>query len=129
MDKKTLLPVVSIALLSCIALMLTVIGGLYTYNTFVSDAQPVSAQAGNGGTDKGPDWSVTPVTTGGDKQHLVIVRRVDNPYDDGTAMQMAVYEVTGNNSRAQLYLVGSRLIEYEDPAPQRQADPQRLRAS
>lgn len=116
MDKKAILPAVTISLLSCIALMLAVIGGLYTYNTFVADAEPVSAQ-GNGGTDKGPSWSVTPITTGGDKQHLVIVREVENPYGSGQAMQMAVYEIQGNNATGRLYFVAARLIEYDFQLP------------
>ena len=117
MDKKTIFPAVTIALLSCVALMLTVIGGLYAYNTFAGDAQPVAAQSS--GTDKGPAWSATALTVGGDTEFMCIVKEVDNPYEDGkVATQMAVYEVRqSGTAKAELYFVASRLLEYDFQLP------------
>lgn len=117
MEKKAILPAVTIALLSCIALMLAVIGGLYTYNTFAGEAQPVAAQSS--GTDKGPTWSASALTVGGDTEVMVVIREVENPYDTGkTATQMAVYEVrlTGT-AKAELFFVASRLLEYDFQLP------------
>ncbi|MCG3185143.1 MAG: hypothetical protein ICCCNLDF_03331 [Planctomycetes bacterium] len=117
MEKKTVLPAVTIALLSCIALMLTVIGGLYAYNTFAGSAQPVAAQSS--GTDKGPDWSATSVTVGGDQEFIVVIKEVENPYEQGQkATQMAVYEVRPNSTaKAELFFVASRLLEYDFKLP------------
>jgi hypothetical protein len=116
MDRKAILPAVTIALLSCICLMLTVIGGLYAYNTFAGTAQPVAAQSG---TDKGPDWSATSVTVGGDTEYMVVIKEVENPYDAGKmASVMAVYEIKPSSSgKAEMYFVSSRLIEYDLMVP------------
>lgn len=117
MEKKTIVPAISIALLSCIALMLTVIGGLYTYNTFVADAEPVAAQSS--GQDAGPDWTVTPVTIGGDTQYTVIVQRVENPYESGKeTLQMAVYELRQRGTATcELYFIGARTLAYDFKFP------------
>lgn len=113
MEKKSVMPVVAVALLGCIALMLSVVGGLYAYNTFLGNAERVSAQS-----DKGPNWSVTPVTVGGNQQLLVVVTETENPYEQGkTTKQMAVYEVKGNNARAELYFVQARTLEYDFKVP------------
>ncbi len=109
-EKKAILPVVGIALLSCIALMLTVIGGLYAYNTFASGAQPVYAQ-----TDVGPKWTVTPVTVGGNQQYIVVVCEDENMFERGEpGRHMSVYEIRQKgNARGELYLVAARVIEYD----------------
>ena len=116
MDRKAIVPEVTIALLSCVCLMLAVIGGLYAYNTFAGDAQPVAAQSG---TDKGPDWSATSVRVGGDTDYMVVVKEVTNPYEDGQkASVLAVYEIRPNSTgKAELYFVASRLIEYDLKVP------------
>jgi hypothetical protein len=113
MDKKTMLPAVAIALLSCIALMLTVIGGLYAFNTFADDASPVAAQSA--GTDKGPDWTVTPVTVGGDTQYVVVVQKSENPYEAGKEdLQMAVYELRqSGTAKCDLYFIAARTMAYD----------------
>lgn len=116
MEKKAILPAVTIALLSCVALMLAVIGGLYAYNTFVADAQPVAAQS----TDKGPEWSASALTVGGDTQVMVVITKVKNPYDEsaGEATQMSVYEIRlSGTAKAELYFVASRLLEYDFQLP------------
>lgn len=117
MEKKTLVPALTIALLSCIALMLTVIGGLYTYNTFVDNAEPVAAQSS--GMDAGPDWTVTPVTVGGDTQYTVICQRVENPYEQGAeTLQMAVYEMRQQGTAScELYFIGARTLAYDFKFP------------
>ncbi len=112
MEKKTILPAVGIALAACIALMLTVIGGLYAYNTFASGAQPAYAQSS--GTDTGPKWTVTPVTVGGNQQYIVVVCEDENMFDSGPARQMSVYEVRQKgNARGEVYLVATRVLEYD----------------
>jgi uncharacterized protein YxeA len=115
MEKKTILPAVGIALAACIALMLTVIGGLYAYNTFASDAQPAYAQS----TEVGPKWTVTSVTVGGNKELIVVITEDENAYDKSTkSRQMSVYEVTSNGTaRAELYFVAARLLEYDSKFP------------
>jgi hypothetical protein len=117
MDRKVIVPAVTIALLSCICLMLTVIGGLYAYNTFAGGAEPVAAQSS--GTDKGPAWSATSLTVGGDTEFLCIVKEVANPYEEGkSANVMAVYEIRPNSTgKAEMYFVASRLIEYDLQVP------------
>jgi len=117
MDKKTIFPAVTIALLSCVALMLTVIGGLYAYNTFAGEAQPVAAQSS--GTDKGPEWSASSLTVGGDTEFMVVIKIVDNPYEEGKdATQMNVYEIRqSGTAKAELYFVASRLLEYDFQLP------------
>jgi hypothetical protein len=117
MEKKAILPAVTIALLSCIALMLTVIGGLYAYNTFAGNAQPVAAQSA--GTDKGPQWSASSITVGGNQEFMVVIKEVENPYEQGQkATQMAVYEIrTAGTAKADLYFVASRLLEYDFKLP------------
>lgn len=115
-EKKVILPAVTIALLSCIALMLTVIGGLYMYNTFADDAAPAYAQGA--GTDKGPSWSATPVTVGGNQEMMVVIREVPNPYEPGEfSTQMNVYEIRGQGGKIDLYFVGSRILEYDFRIP------------
>lgn len=116
MDRKTIIPAVTIALLSCICLMLTVIGGLYAYNTFAGNAEPVAAQSA---TDKGPNWSVNSIRVGGEKDLLVVMKEVANPYEDGkTSNVIAVYDIRSNNEgKAQMYFVASRLIEYDMKVP------------
>jgi hypothetical protein len=116
MDRKVILPAVTIALLSCVCLMLTVIGGLYAYNTFAGNAEPVAAQSG---TDKGPNWSATSITVGGDTEFLCIVKEVPNPYEDGKMGNvMAIYEVRPNSQgKAEMFFVCSRLIEYDLMVP------------
>lgn len=112
-EKKAILPVVGIALLSCIALMLTVIGGLYAYNTFAGSAQPAYAQSS--GTDVGPKWTVTPVTVGGNQQYIVVVCEDENMFERGApGRHMSVYEIRQKgNARGELYLVAARVIEYD----------------
>lgn len=128
MEKKAILPAVMIALLSCIALMLTVVGGLYAYNTFADNATPVSAQSA--GTDKGPDWSVTPVTVGGDTQYLVVIKKAPNPYQDGEAdLQMAVYELhQSGTARCDLYFIAARTLKYDFMWPKISGKPTNTKA-
>lgn len=115
MEKKSVVPMLAIALLGCIALMLSVMGGLYAYNTFVATAPAVHAQAGS---DKGPNWTVTPVTVGGNTQLVMVITEVENPFESGkTTKQMAVYEVKGNNGKADLYFVAARTMEYDFKFP------------
>jgi hypothetical protein len=116
MDRKTLVPAVTIALLSCICLMLTVIGGLYAYNTFAGTAEPVAAQSG---TDKGPSWSVTSIRVGGEKDLLCVIKEAENPYEAGKlANVLAVYDIRSNNEgKAQMYFVASRLLDYDMMVP------------
>jgi hypothetical protein len=96
--------------------MLTVIGGLYAYNTFAGSAEPVAAQSG---TDKGPEWSTTSLRVGGEKDLLVVMKEVENPYEEGKkANVIAVYDIRSNNEgKAQMYFVASRLIEYDLQIP------------
>lgn len=113
-EKKVILPAITIALLTCIALMLTVIGGLYMYNTFTDEAAPAYAQ-----TDKGPAWSATSVTVGGNQEMMVVIRQVENPYETGKmATQMNVYEIRGQGGKVELYFVGARLLEYDFQIPE-----------
>jgi hypothetical protein len=116
MDRKAIVPAVTIALLACVCLMLTVIGGLYAYNTFAGNAQPVAAQSG---TDKGPSWSATSIRVGGDTDFLAVVKEVPNPYEEGkVANVLAVYEVRPNSQgKCEMYFVASRLIEYDLMVP------------
>lgn len=115
MEKKVILPAVTLALLGCIALMLSIVGGLYAYNTFLAEAPAVHAQAGS---DKGPNWTVTPVTVSGSTQLVMVVTEVENPYEAGKqTKQMAVYELRGNNGKCDLFFVGSRTMEYDFKFP------------
>lgn len=114
MDKK-LLGYVSVALLACCALMLTVIGGLYAYNTFAGSAGPVYAQSG---TDVGPDWTVTSVTIDSNNEYIVVVNKSKNPIDDPSlpnSLQMACYQLRarGSDGKAELFLVAARTISYD----------------
>jgi hypothetical protein len=113
MDKKAILPTVAIAGLACVALMLTVIGGLYAYNTFASGAQ--SAYAQSSGTDTGPKWTVTPVTVGGNQQFIVVIVEDDNMYMPGTeSRHMSVYEIRQQgNAKGEVYLVATRTLEWD----------------
>jgi hypothetical protein len=109
MDTKTA-STMGVALLSCIALMLTVIGGLYGYNTFAGGATPVHAQ-----TDRGPNWTVTPVSVDGTKQFIVVVTEDSNPFIDvQRTRQMAVYELSSQRrGTAELFFVAARVLEYD----------------
>lgn len=109
MDKKALIPVIGIALLASIALMLTVIGGLYAYNTFAESAGPVQAA-----TDNGTGWSVTNLRIGSEDL-IVVVAEGANMYEEGrTSKQMAIYQVKPQgNGRGELYLMAVRNIEYD----------------
>jgi hypothetical protein len=117
MDNKGLIPVLAIALLACVALMLTVIGGLYTYNTFV--ASPQAAYAQSAGTDRGPYWTVTPVTVGGNQQYVVVIKEDDNAYEAGVkSLHMAVYEFNpSGQGRTELYFVAARVLEWDTKVP------------
>ncbi|MBX3458374.1 MAG: hypothetical protein KF696_00250 [Planctomycetes bacterium] len=120
MDKRTMLPTVGIALLACIALMLAVVGGLYAYNTFAASAQAAHAQSTpSSGTDKGPDWTVTPITTGGNSQHIVIVYEQDNPWETGKKSKiMTVYDLRATGTaKVEMYLVATRILEYDGKFP------------
>jgi hypothetical protein len=115
MDKKVVLPVVGIALLACVALMLTVIGGLYAYNTFIGTSPAVAAN-----TDFTPKWTVTPVTVGGDTQFIVVVTEDENTLGDpGQKMrQMSVYEFRpSGTARSDLHFVSARVLEYDSKVP------------
>lgn len=113
-EQRKVLPIVGIAVASCIALMLCVIGGLYAYNTFASKAEPVQAQ-----TDVGPSWTVTPVTVGGNQEFVVVITQDKNPYEEGkVGRQMSVYEIRSNGTaNAELYFVAARLLEYDSKLP------------
>jgi hypothetical protein len=65
--------------------------------------------------DAGPDWTVTPVTVGGDTQYTVICQRVKNPYEDGKeTLQMAVYELRQKGTAScELYFIGARTLAYD----------------
>ncbi len=113
MDKK-LLGYVSVALLACCALMLTVIGGLYAYNTFAASSSPVYAA----GTDKGPDWTVTSLLIDSNNEYIVVVTRTKNPIEDPSnpeSLQMACYQLRarGSDGKAELFLVAVRTITYD----------------
>jgi hypothetical protein len=113
MDKKTA-STLGIALLGCVAMMLTVIGGLYGYNTFAGNAQPVHAQSGS--SDYGPSWTVTAISPDGTKQYIVVVTEDTNPFIgvEGTTRQMSVYELNSrSNGRAQLWFVAARVLEFD----------------
>lgn len=110
MDKKSVMPVFAVAILGCIALMLSVIGGLYTYNTFLADAPAVHAQS----TDRASSWTVTSIDGGSGSQLLVVITEAKNPLDEAlTSKQMAVYEMKGNNGKCDLYFVGARTLEWD----------------
>lgn len=113
-EQRKVLPIVGVAIGACIALMLTVIGGLYAYNTFAAKAEPVQAQ-----TDVGANWTVTPVTVGGNQEFVVVVTQDKNPYEEGkTGRQMSVYEIRSNGTaNAELYFVAARLLEYDSKLP------------
>jgi hypothetical protein len=113
MDKKVL-GYVSVALLACCALMLTVIGGLYAYNTFAGSANPVYAA----GTDKGPDWTVTSLLIDQNNEYIVVVTRTKNPIDDSAnpeSLQIACYQLRarGSEGKAELFFVAARTITYD----------------
>lgn len=113
MDKK-LLGYVSVALLACCALMLTVIGGLYAYNTFAGNAGAVYAAP----ADKGPDWTVTSILIDQNNEYIVVVTRTKNPIDDSAnpeSLQMACYQLRarGSEGKAELFLVAVRTITYD----------------
>ncbi|MCF6227353.1 MAG: hypothetical protein L3J82_01640 [Planctomycetes bacterium] len=114
METKNIRSTIIIGFLGCIALMLSVVGGLYAYNTFIADSTPVQAQ-----TDSGKNWSVTNVRVGGDTDLIVVISEEPNPLDENnTTKQMAVYEVKQQGeSRARLYLVGARTLEYDFKFP------------
>lgn len=112
MDKKVL-GYVSVALLACCALMLTVIGGIYAYNTFAGSAAPVYAA-----TDKGTDWSVNSLLIDQNNEYIVVVTRTKNPIDDPSnpeTLQMACYQLRarGSEGKAELFLVAARTITYD----------------
>lgn len=114
MDRRNAFPVVITALLSCVVLMLAVVGGLYAYNTFVAEAEPVHAQGG-GASDQGPSWTASVVQVGGNQDYLVIISEEDNPLEEGQkTKQMAVYELkAGGEGKAKLFLVGCRTLAYD----------------
>lgn len=114
MDKKVL-GYVSVALLACCALMLTVIGGLYAYNTFAGSGAPVYAA---GGTSTGPDWTVTSLLIDSNNEYIVVVTRTKNPIEDPSnpeSLQMACYQLRarGSDGKAELFLVAVRTITYD----------------
>jgi hypothetical protein len=114
MDNKTA-STVGIALLACIALMLTVIGGLYGYNTFAGNAQPVYAQVSSP-TDRGANWTVSTVSPDGNKQFIVVITQgeVAGAGIQGATRQMSIYELSSRgNARAQLWFVAARVLEYD----------------
>jgi len=117
MERKSLVAVAGISVLACFVVMLAVIGGLYAYNTFVAEDAPVVHAAG--GTDTGKTWSVTPVVIQGNQEYLVVMSEADNPYEKGeTARMMAVYELrSSGQAKGDLYLVATRLIEYDFGIP------------
>ncbi len=113
MDKKAVLPVVSVALLACCALMLSVIGGIYAYNTFAGSAQPVYAAS-----DKGPEWTVTPIRIEANNDYIVVMMKMKNPIDDPTyaeSLQMACYQLRsrGSDGKAELFFVAARTVTYD----------------
>ena len=112
MDKKVL-PIVAVALLACCALMLSVIGGIYAYNTFAGSAQPVYAAS-----DKGPEWTVTPVRIDQNNDYIVVMSKMKNPMDDANnpeTLQMACYQLRarGADGKAELFFVAARTVTYD----------------
>lgn len=114
METKNIRSTMIIGFLGCIALMLSVVGGLYAYNTFIAEPVPVQAQ-----TDSARDWTVTPVRIGGDTDYICVIAEAENPFEKGqTTKQMAVYEVRqGGEGRGKLWLVGTRTLEYDFKFP------------
>ncbi|MHC4841391.1 MAG: hypothetical protein ACYTDT_10650 [Planctomycetota bacterium] len=110
MESTNIRSTLIIGFLGCIALMLSVMGGLYAYNTFIAESGTVEAQ-----TDTGKDWSVTNVRVGGDTDYIVVVAETENPLEEGAATkQMAIYEVKqAGEAKAKLYFVGARTLEYD----------------
>ena len=110
MDKKSVMPMFAVALLGCIAMMLSVIGGLYAYNTFLAEAPVVHAQ----GTDRAGKWTVTPISTQSGNQLMAVICETTNPLEQSkNTMQLAVYDIQGNNGRCDLFFVGARTLEYD----------------
>jgi hypothetical protein len=112
MDKK-LFPILSVALLACCALMLAVIGGIYAYNTFAGGAQPVYAAS-----DKGPEWTVTPIRIEQNNDYIVVMAKMKNPIDDPNypeSLQMSVYQLRnrGSDGQAELFFVAARTVTYD----------------
>lgn len=112
MDKRVL-PIVAVSLLACCALMLSVIGGVYAYNTFAGSAQTVHAAS-----DQGPEWTVTPVRIDQNNDYIVVMAKMKNPLDDATnpeTLQMACYQLRakGGDGKAELFFVAARTVTYD----------------
>ncbi|MCC6574183.1 MAG: hypothetical protein IT462_10370 [Planctomycetes bacterium] len=132
MDRKTL-HIAGLAAGACLLVMLAIVIGLVAYNTFVNNAQVVSAQAINSGTDKGPSWTVTPITAGDvNKQYIVVVAESDRDFvgmsqkksnpktkvaDRNRVKNMAIYRLKPENSEMGIEFVGARTIEYDLMVP------------
>lgn len=126
MDRKSLLPLAGIAVGACLMLMLTVVIGLFAYNTLVGNAQLVNAQT-NPGTDKGPSWTITPVNWGdANRQYLVVIAESDRDYvvlgkrnatPRPRVKNMAVYRLNPQSDHVAIEYVGARTIEYDMMLP------------
>lgn len=132
MDRKTL-HIAGLAAGACLMLMLAIVIGLAAYNTFINNAQVVSAQATGSGTDKGPSWTVTPVIAGdANRQYIVVVAESEQDYvgkiqkkanpkmlvpDRTRVKNMAIYRLKPENSEMGIEFVGARTIEYDLMVP------------
>lgn len=98
------------ALLVCNALVMSVVGGLYAYNNFLANPEPVHAQ--DAGANAARDWTVSSVRVGGDQDFLVVMKKAPNPYDNNADnLQMAVYEI--DQSKGTLKLMSARTTDYD----------------
>lgn len=123
MDRKSFIPVAAVAAGACLLVMLTVLIGIFAYQSLVGNAQTVNAQANNSGTDKGPSWTVTPVTWGdANREYLVVVAESDRDFV-GMAKRpsaprprvknMAIYRLNPSNNKVEIEFVGARTLEYD----------------
>jgi hypothetical protein len=87
--------------------------GTYAYNSFVDNAEVAHAE---GGVDTKEGYVVTPLGFNRQGGMIAITKYSENPFEPGEMRHtITFYEVVkkGNNGEAEMYLVGSRCLDYD----------------
>ena len=89
--------------------------GTYAYNSFIGSPEEVQA-SGSAGIDSKEGFTVSTFGDNRSGAFVAVTKYAENPFEPGTFRQcITFYEIVkaGGNGEAELFLVGSRCLDYD----------------
>ncbi len=98
---------------AALAIAALLAAGTYAWNTFFDHAPAVQAA----GVDTEEGFGVEGFGFNRQGGYICVSRMIENPFEDGQGKRLSItfYELvkTGGDGQARLYLIGSRVIDYD----------------